>query len=77
MHFFDQDALFRFIEEIDAQVASGEKRSKGFKVNLNFHAADKDVKKARKQDISESVAESIDALRLKQGKKKDRNSGKE
>lgn len=67
VQFLTPDELFTFVEEIDAQSAGQEKRSKGYKVKVNFRAPGKGVRTAKKQDISDAVVDSIETLRRSKG----------
>lgn len=70
VRFLNPDRLFEMIEEIDARLASGERRSKGIKVKVEFRPSDKVAKQAKRRDLHESVVESIEELRKAKESKK-------
>ena len=61
VHFFAPAALFEWIEQIEAESASHEKRTKGFKVKVRYAAQDSQARTAKKRAISAAVAESLEA----------------
>ena len=65
VRFFMPEALFAFLEEIEAQAAATERTVRGYKVKLKYRPLQEDEKRTRREAISQVILRALTRLRSK------------